>query len=46
VKDMVGGTKYSVFQKPLYRQEKSNSALFQIVIRVETCLNVLKHVSV
>jgi hypothetical protein len=38
--------KIQLFQKPLYRQEKSNSALLQIVIRVETCLNVLKHVSV
>jgi hypothetical protein len=37
---------YSLFQKLLYREEKSNSALLQTVIRVETCSNVLKHVSV
>jgi hypothetical protein len=37
---------YSVFQKSLYREEKNNSALLRTVIQVETCLNVLKHVSV
>jgi hypothetical protein len=33
-------------QKSLYRKEKSNSALLRTVILVDTCLNVLKHVSV
>jgi hypothetical protein len=42
----LGQATYSVFQKSLYRDEKSNSALLRTVIRVETCLNVLKHVSV
>jgi hypothetical protein len=36
---------YSIFQKLIYRQEKSNSPLLGTVIQVETCLNVLKHVS-
>jgi hypothetical protein len=36
----------SVFQRSLYREEKSNSVLLRTVIQVETCLNVLKHVSV
>jgi hypothetical protein len=39
-------TTYSVFQKLLYREEKSNSALLRTVIRVETCLNVLERVYV
>jgi hypothetical protein len=37
---------YSVFQKWLCREEKINSVLLRNVIRVETCLEVLKHVSV
>jgi hypothetical protein len=32
--------KYSVFQKSLYREEKSNSALLRNVIHVETCFCV------
>jgi hypothetical protein len=31
-------TKYSVFQKSLFQEEKTNSALLRIVIPVETCV--------
>jgi hypothetical protein len=37
---------YTVFQKSLYLEEKSNSALLRTVIPAETCLNALKHISV
>jgi hypothetical protein len=37
---------YNVFQKSLYQEEKSKSALLQTVIRVETCLNVLNSTAV
>jgi hypothetical protein len=36
---------YTLCSKSCFTEKKSNTALLRTVIRVEICLNVLKHVS-